>query len=238
MDSIRVMLVDDHTLLRQGLRNMLEGGGNIAVIGEAENGETALAQIGTLSPEVVLMDITLPGMNGIETTRRIKEHHPQVQVLMLTMHIDDRLAMEAVEAGASAYLVKSIAQEELIKTIEVVHGGKGLIHPIGTERVMGRMVYMPQPWDLEVERPRLSSREKEVLRCLCDGDSNREIAQELFISEKTVKSHLRRIFKKLGVHDRSHAISLAFREGMTLFPTTIGPSWAEHGHGGGQEYSA
>ena len=216
MDGIRVLLVDDHTLVRQGLRSMLELSDNITVVGEAKTGEEALTNMDTLSPQLVLMDVAMPGMNGIETTQRIKRHHPEVEVLMLTMHSDDQLALEAMQAGASGYLVKSIGQEELIKAIEVVHSGQGLIHPTGSDRLLGKADSLSEAWDPEVESSCLSNREKEVLHCLCDGASNRDIAQQLFISEKTVKSHLRRIFRKLGVHDRGRAISLSFREGLAF----------------------
>jgi DNA-binding NarL/FixJ family response regulator len=214
MDGIRVLLVDDHTLVRQGLSSMLELSDNITVVGEARTGEEALAHMDTLSPDLVLMDLAMPGMNGIETTQRIKRHHPKIEVLMLTMHSDDQLALEAMQAGASGYLVKSIGQEDLVKAIEVVHSGQGMIHPTSSDRSLGKAYPLSEAWDPEVESACLSNREKEVLHSLCDGSSNRDIAQQLFISEKTVKSHLRRIFRKLGVHDRAHAISLTFRAGL------------------------
>lgn len=214
MDQIRVLLVDDHTLLRQGLRNMLELNKNIVVVGEASEGDEAVRKTKELMPEVVLMDITLPGMNGIQATQMIKKNHPEVNVIILTMHVDEGHAFEAIEAGASGYLVKSATHDELVNAIQVVHKGEALIHPAITKRIMEEFIHLTQGKVKEAQNFGLTEREMEVLEHLCQGASNKEIAEKLFISLKTVKSHLRSIFKKLHVSDRTQAVAHALREGM------------------------
>lgn len=214
MDQIRVLLVDDHTLLRQGLRNMLELNKNIVVVGEASEGDEAVRKTKELMPEVVLMDITLPGMNGIQATQMIKENHPEVNVIILTMHVDEGHAFEAIEAGASGYLVKSATHDELVNAIQVVHKGEALIHPAITKRIMEEFIHLTRGKVKETQNFGLTEREMEVLEHLCQGASNKEIAEKLFISLKTVKSHLRSIFKKLHVSDRTQAVAHALREGM------------------------
>lgn len=214
MDQIRVLLVDDHTLLRQGLRNMLELNKNIVVVGEASEGDEAVRKTKELIPEVVLMDITLPGMNGIQATQMIKQDHPEVNVIILTMHVDEGHAFEAIKAGASGYLVKSATHDELVNAIQVVHKGEALIHPAITKRVMEEFIHLAQGKIEEAKKFGLTEREMEVLEHLCQGASNKEIAEKLFISIKTVKSHLRSIFKKLHVSDRTQAVARALREGM------------------------
>jgi len=214
MEQIRVLLVDDHTLLRQGLHNMLELNQNIVVVGEAKDGEEAIVKTGELSPNVILMDITLPGMDGIQVTQRIRQTHPKVNVIMLTMHGDDYHAFEAIKAGASGYLVKSVTQDELVKAIEVVHSGESPLHPAIAKKMMKGFVHMAKG---KSDMPRaigLTQREKEIMEQLCQGASNKEIAQRLFISVKTVKSHLRSIFQKLNVSDRTQVVAYALREGI------------------------
>ncbi|MDI6814721.1 MAG: response regulator transcription factor [Dehalococcoidales bacterium] len=182
MEQIRVLLVDDHTLLRQGLRNML--------------------------------DITLPGMDGIKATQRIKQTNSKVDVIMLTMHGDDYHAFEAIRAGASGYLVKSATQDELVKAIEVVCAGGSPIHPAIAKKMVNGFLHLAEGKADKSKVFGLTQREKDIMEQLCQGASNKEIAQRLFISEKTVKSHLRSIFDKLNVSDRTKAVARAFREGI------------------------
>lgn len=215
MEQIRVLLVDDHTLLRQGLRSMLELNQNIVVVGEAGDGEEAIAKTEELSPNVVLMDITLlPGMDGIQATQRIKQTYPKVNVIMLTMHGDDYHAFEAIKAGASGYLVKSATQDELVKAIEVAHAGESVFHPTITKESMKGFLHMVEGKGAKPKVLRLTQREKEVIESLCQGASNKEIAERLFISQKAVKSHLQSIFEKLNVSNRTQAVAHAFREGI------------------------
>lgn len=211
MSQIRVLLVDDHTLLRQGLRNMLELNPNIQVVGEARDGEEALAKTAEVSPDIVLMDITLPRTDGIEATRRIKEHYPKVDVVVLTMHADDYHAFEAIRAGASGYLTKSVTQDELVRAIETVYAGEAPVDPAITKRMMKELLKLSEG---KGKGFGLSVREKEVLRQLGQGASNKEIAERLIISQKTVKSHLKSIFNKLDVSDRTQAVAYALREGI------------------------
>ena len=215
MERIRVLLVDDHTLLRQGLRSMLELNQNIVVVGEAGDGEEAIAKTEELSPNVVLMDITLlPGMDGIQATQRIKQTYPKVNVIMLTMHGDDYHAFEAIKAGASGYLVKSVTHDELVKAIEVAHAGESVFHPTITKESMKGFLHMVEGKGAKPKVLRLTQREKEVIESLCQGASNKEIAERLFISQKAVKSHLQSIFEKLNVSNRTQAVAHAFREGI------------------------
>ena len=193
---------------------MLELNQNIVVVGEAGDGEEAITKVEELSPNVVLMDITLPGMGGIEATQRIKQTHPKVNVIMLTMHGDDYHAFEAIKAGASGYLVKSVTHDELVKAIEVVHRGESSLHPAIAKKMMKGFVHMAEGKSDMPKAVGLTRREKEIIEQLCQGASNKEIAERLFISEKTVKSHLRSIFEKLDVSDRTQAVAYAFREGI------------------------
>ncbi len=214
MKQIRVLLVDDHTLLRQGLRNMLELSQNIVVVAEAGDGEEAVVKTEELLPDVILMDITLPGMDGIQATQRIKQNHPEIDVIMLTMHSDDYHAFEAIGAGASGYLVKSATRDELVKAIEVVCSGEASIHPAIVKKMMTGFRHMAEAKGSRSKSMGLTQREKDVLEQLCQGASNKEIAERLFISQKTVKSHLRSIFEKLNVSDRTQAVVHAFRQGI------------------------
>ena len=216
MEQIRVLLVDDHTLLRQGLRNMLELNQNIVVVGEARDGEEAIVKTEELLPNVILMDITLPVVDGIQVTQRIKQTHPSVNVIMLTMHGDDYHAFEAIKAGASGYLVKSVTQDELVKAIEVVHSGESPLHPAIAKKMMKSFVHMAEGKSYIPKAVGLTQREREVIGHLCQGASNKEIAERLFISQKTVKSHLRSIFQKLNVSARTQAVAYALREGIVI----------------------
>ena len=214
MAQIRILLVDDHTLLRQGLRGMLELSKNMVVVGEVGEGEEAIAKAFELSPDIVLMDITLPKMDGIETTRRIKEDHPEVKVIVLTMHVDDHHVLEAIKVGASGYLTKSVTQEELTRAIEVVYNGDASIYPAFSKRMMSELFSLSQGKRMKTTPLGLTEREKEILAQLCQGASNKEIAQELCITQKTVKNRLKYIFNKLNVSDRTQAVAYALRHGI------------------------
>lgn len=202
--KIRVLLVDDHKIVRQGLRRLLEVDEGIEVVGEANTGEEALIQARATSPNIVLMDIRIPGMDGIEATQQLKEAHPDVEVIMLTSYAEEYMS-EAIKAGALGYLLKSVSHEELSQAIRAVHSGESVI-----DRSLGRDLFRRFA-DLTQASSgtALSERELEVLRLLAAGKSSHEIAAELFIGETTLKRELRHIFNKLGVDNRLQAVAEA-----------------------------
>ena len=208
MEAIRILLVDDHPVVRDGLRHMLEPEEDLQIVGEAANAEEALAQAEQLSPEIVLMDIKMPGVDGIELTRRMKEKQPSCNIIMLTLY-DDYLT-QAIEAGAVGYLLKDVKRDELIRAIQAVHQGRS---PLGLS--LGREDFAELATLAKSQRQAylfdLSQREVEVLRLIANGATTSEIAEQLFLSDTTVKRSVRNIFDKLGVHNRSEAISEAYK---------------------------
>ena len=218
-DNIRILVVDDHTLVREGTAQMLELTREFKVIGQASSAREALDKIRALSPEIVLMDIKMPGINGIEATRMIKQEWPEVEVIILSMYDEDEYVVEAVKAGATGYLLKDSTQEDLVRAIHIVHSGGSLIQPGLARKVLREFANLARENALgPAARPsllrELSDREIEVLQHVAGGKSNREIADQLLISEKTVKAHLRSIFRKLEVSDRAQAVAHAMRKGL------------------------
>ncbi|HRN68960.1 MAG TPA: response regulator transcription factor [Promineifilum sp.] len=213
-ETIRLLLADDHAVVRSGLRLLLEAQPDLAIIGEAENGEEAIRRTAELRPDVVLMDIEMPGMNGIEAARRIKAQSPGTSVLALTMYEDDQYFFEMLRAGASGYVPKRAAPDELASAIRAVSRGEVFIHP----SLAGRLVqdYL-QRRDVEVqEQPTgdLTPREQEVLTLIAQGLSNNEIADQLVISAKTVDRHRENIMRKLNLHNRVDLVKYALRKGL------------------------
>ena len=216
-EKIKILLVDDHTLVREGFSKMLELESDFMVVGQASHCEEALKQVGTLNPDIVLMDIRLPGTNGIETTKMIKEKYPKVEVIVLSMYDEDEYIFESIKAGASGYVLKDISKDELVRAIRVVHSGESLIQPALAKKVLKEFAHLAK----ETHAPQkhtpireLSDREVEVLKLVAEGNSNKEIADKLSISEKTVKAHLRSTFRKLEVSDRAQAVAYAMRKGL------------------------
>jgi two-component system NarL family response regulator len=213
-DAIRVLIVDDHGLFRRGLEATLQLEPDIEVVGEAGDGGDALVKAQELLPDVVLMDVKMPRRGGIEACIAIKEAVPSARIVMLTMSDDEADLYEAVKAGASGYLLKEIPAEELAGSIRSVHEGQSLINPSLASKLltefatMSRRTTSPQ----SVPAPKLTAREMEVLRAVARGLNNREIAKELFISENTVKNHIRNILEKLQLHSRMEAVVYAVRE--------------------------
>ncbi len=205
MDTIRILLVDDHQVVREGLRHMLEPEEDMEVVGEAADAKEALTQAELLSPEVILMDIKMPGMDGIELTRQLTEKQPSCNVLMLTLY-DEYLA-QAIEAGAVGYLLKDVRREELIRAIRAVHQGRS---PINLSLSRDRLAELTAPTESK-QRAYLSERELAILRMIADGVTTEEIANQLFLSQATVKRSVQIIFEKLGVHNRSEAVSEAYK---------------------------
>ena len=212
--ELTILLVDDHDLYRASLRNVLTMHG-MRVVGDAASGEEALVQYAEHSPDVVLMDVRMPGMGGAEATRQIFQAAPSARVLMLSISDDEADVMEAVEAGASGYLVKGTGIDELLAGIEAVAAGEALMSPIVAARVLDRIRAhsRPTPHDAYLARA-LSERELEVLRLIADGRDNGEIASVLVISPKTVKNHISNILAKLQMENRIQAAVYAVRSGI------------------------
>ena len=211
MARIRVLIADDHAVVRQGLRTFLELQADIEVIGDACDGEEAVAAALDGRPDVVIMDLVMPGLDGIEATRRILRERPATRVIALTSFLDDEKVLPAVRAGAAGYLLKDVEPEQLVRAIRTVHGGEALLHPAATATVMRELADHAEPAD-EADLG-LTGREREVLALVARGLPNKLIARELGIAEKTVKTHMSSILAKLGVTDRTQAALLAVRRG-------------------------
>jgi NarL family two-component system response regulator LiaR len=209
--SIRVLIADDHAVVRQGLKTFLELQDDIEVVEDVADGEAAVAAVEREAPDVVLMDLVMPGMDGVEAIRRIKEGRPQARVLVLSSFLDDERLFPAVRAGAAGYLLKDVEPRELVKAIRTVHGGEALLHPAVAARLMDEFAAVPAP---EPNADGLTGREREVLTLIARGLPNKLIARELAISEKTVKAHVSSILGKLGVSDRTQAALYAVRSGL------------------------
>ncbi|WP_025784662.1 response regulator transcription factor [Sporosarcina sp. D27] len=207
---IQILLVDDHTVLRDGIRSILDLESDIKVVGEAVSGDEVLKKVEELQPDCVLMDINFPGKNGIEVTSLVKSQYPYCRVLMLTMFEHDEYLMEALRAGADGYLLKDSSSDQVVSAIRMVAQGESVIHPRMTKKLVN---YHHQ----ELSETMLSEREKEVLLELVKGLSNNEIAEVLFISDKTVKIHINKIFKKLNVKSRTQAVIYAVRNHLVPF---------------------
>lgn len=215
-DKIRLLLVDDQKLMREGLRILLELEPDLVVIGEATDGQSALEQYSSLHPDVTLMDVRMPGMDGVEATWRLRQQYPEARIIILTTFDDDEYIFEGLRAGALGYLLKDVSGAELAQAIRTVAGGGALIEPSVARRVLSEFARLAPPARPAMEGPvvRLSEREIEVLRLVADGLSNREIAIKLSLAEGTIKNHVTEILQKLGAHDRTQAALQARRFGI------------------------
>ncbi len=220
MNKVRILLVDDHPLFRQGVTWTLTNQPDLDIVGEVADGQAAIQQADVLLPDLVLCDINLPGMNGLEVTRILKRRHPQMAVIILTLHEDDEQLFHAIRVGASAYAIKDIAAQELISLIRRVGRGEYLIN----ENVLSRPFVASKVLDQFRELATLDEaadtvfspltpREVEILDCVARGNSNKEIARLLSISDQTVKNHITSILRKLAVNDRTQAVIYALRHG-------------------------
>ncbi len=211
---IRVLVVDDHALFRRGLEMVLEKEPDIEVAGEANDGDEAVAQAQELMPDVVLMDVRMPKRSGIEATQRIKELLPHVKILMLTISDEEADLYESIKAGASGYLLKEISADEVADAIRSVNAGHSRISPAMASKLLTEFQTMTKAADerQQVPPPKLTDRELEVLKLVATGLGNRDIAKELYISENTVKNHIRNILEKLQLHSRMEAVIYAVRE--------------------------
>jgi len=209
MSPIRLLIVDDHPIVRDGLRGVFAGDEEFAVVGEAANGAEALARVTRADVDVVLMDLRMPVMGGVEAIRRLRDEAPQVRVLVLTTYDGDRDVLPAVEAGAIGYLLKDAPREELLRGVRAAHAGQPVLSPSVATRLMGLAAGGGKD-----QADTLSARELDVLRLVAGGATNRAVAQQLFISEATVKTHLLHLYEKLGVRDRAAAVSAAYQHGL------------------------
>jgi two-component system nitrate/nitrite response regulator NarL len=213
MASIRLLIVDNHTLFRQGLVSLLGSEPDFQVIGEAAGGEEALQLIQKLQPDVVLMDVKMPGMDGVEATRRLLETMPQARVLMLTVSEDEESLFAAIQSGARGYILKNADADELLQAIQRVHAGEAMISPAMTLRLFQTLRGGGVPSSSSVSP--LTPREQDVFQLLAQGASNRQIAETLMITENTVKTHVRSILEKLELHSRSEVAAYARRFKLT-----------------------
>lgn len=214
---ISVLLVEDQCLVRSGLRALLEREADIRIVGEATDGEEAVQMAGELQPDLVLMDIKLPKVDGIEATRQIKNVSGEVEVLVLSAYEDDESVFQAIQAGASGYVLKDITPANLVRAIRAVRSGMSTVHPGITRKLLERISLMSRartPGVTSIHSDGLTAREVEILVGVAKGASTRELAAKLFVSESTVKSHLRTIYRKIGVRDRSQAVAYAIRKGF------------------------
>lgn len=217
MSPIKLIIADDHKLFREGLKALLSVTDDIEIIGEAEDGDTALTKSGELRPDIVLMDINMPGLNGIQATQSILEKHPQTGIIMLTMLEDDASIFNAMRAGARGYLLKGADPNEVLSVIRAVAEGQALFGPAIAMRLMNyfrELSLRPASPLLSTPFPELTERELEVLHLISQGLNNQEIAQKLVLSPKTVRNHITSIFSKLQVADRAQAIVRAREAGV------------------------
>jgi len=213
-EPIRVLIVDDHALFRRGLVMVLEQEKDIDLVGEAGDGAEAVNIAQDTMPDVVLMDVRMPRRGGIEATSQIKAIAPHTKILMLTISDEEADLYDAIKAGASGYLLKEISIEEVANAIRQVHAGQSMISPSMASKLLTEFATMVKKTDEKpaAAQPRLTEREMEVLRLVAKGRNNRDIAKELFISENTVKNHIRNILEKLHLHSRMQAVVYAVRE--------------------------
>ena len=205
-DVIRVLIADDHEVLRRGIINTIEQVEGMVVVGEAEDGEEAIVKIQTLAPDVVLLDIKMPKLDGLETLRRISELGLQTRVILLSVYATDEYIFDGLRAGAGGYLLKDVSRDDLANAIRAVHEGGSLLDPVIAKRLIERLE--------NNETSGLSEREIKVVRLLASGDRDKEIATQLFITVHTVKFHLKNVYRKLGVRTRAEAVRVAGERGL------------------------
>ncbi|GGL29075.1 response regulator [Planomonospora parontospora] len=205
MTPIRLLIADDHPIVRDGIRGMFAGDPDFEVLGEAGDGAQAVELARALNPDVILMDLRMPGTDGVTAIKELARLGSAARVLVLTTYDTDRDVLPAIEAGATGYLLKDTGRDELVRAVRTAARGEAVLSPSVATRLLGQVRTPADP---------LSAREREVLRLIAEGGTNREIAVRLFISEATVKSHVLHIYTKLGVNDRAAAVAVAFRRGL------------------------
>ena len=210
MQKIKVMVVDDHAILRDGIRALIGLHDDVEIIGEASEGKEAVEKALELEPDVVVMDIAIPGMDGLEATRRIKKKNSKIQILVLTQHNNKEYVLSSIKAGAAGYVPKRAMGSELVSAIRAVHRGDSFLYPSAAAALIDdyRQQAETEPYD------RLTAREREILTLIADGHSSRQISELLFISLKTVQGHRAKIMEKLDIHNRAELIKYAVRKGL------------------------
>ncbi len=219
MSTIRVLIADDHTVVREGLRALLTAQPDIEVVGEARDGEEAVSETEKLQPDIVLMDITMPGMNGLEATSHIKQQSPEVKILVLTMHESDDYFFRILEAGASGYFIKGGSSSELISAVRAVWRGDVFIYPTMAKRLLQDYLQRVKAGQDAESYDGLTSRQREILKLIAEGCTNQEIAERLFLSVATVQTHRANIMAKLGLHNRTELVKYAIRHGFITLDT-------------------
>ncbi len=214
MDSIKILLAEDHAVVRESIHESLSREPEFNVVGEARDGEEAVRLAQNLVPDVILMDISMPVLNGIEATRRIKSFQPSVAILILTAYDDEQYVFSVLSAGAAGYLLKDVGMQELIEAIKTVYKGDSVLHPTIAKKVLHQIRSLKEGPPKEQSHDALSDRESHVLRLAATGLTNNGIAQELNLSVSTIQSHLRSIFNKLGVGSRTEAMIEAMKKGL------------------------
>lgn len=215
MEKIKVLMVDDHALMRDGIRALLSLSDDMEIIGEAADGWEALEKVQELSPDVVVMDIAMPNMDGLEATRRIKKKHPKVKVLVLTQYDNQEYILSAIKAGTDGYVPKKAAGSELASAIRAIYRGDSFLYPSAAAALIKDYLrqVVEEPYD------RLTGREREILKLIAEGHTSREIAEMLFISLKTVLGHRTKIMQKLDIHNRTELIKYAMHKGLVIMDT-------------------
>lgn len=211
---IRVLLVDDHRILREGVRALLADEPGIDVVGEAEDGESAIAQADRLAPDVILMDMVMPRLGGLEATARIKQLHPGIMILIMSMHDNDEYVQQVIKAGASGYVLKGVAADDLVRAIKAVRDGAPFVDPAIAAKLVEDYVHRVRGELPDDPGQLLTPREQEILKLVADGQSNHEIAARLYLSKKTVETHRANIMRKLDLHDVTELIKYALRRGI------------------------
>lgn len=214
MAKIRVLLVDDHAIVREGVKMILAKEPDFEVVGEAQDGRQALELVERMNPNVVVMDISMPGMGGIEATQQVKERHAGVNVIALTMHEDESYVFKLLRAGASGYVLKRAAAQDLVQAVRAAAKGEAFLYPSVARKVVEDYLKRVETGEERERYDGLTEREKEILTHIAQGLSNQQIAQKLYISIKTVQTHRAHILEKLGLHDRTELVRYAIRKGL------------------------
>lgn len=211
---IRILLAEDHAIVREGIRRLLSTEPDLEVVGEAADGEAAVEMTRSLRPDILCLDVSMPRLNGVEVTRRIKGELPQVGVVVLTMHEDEAYVYELVKAGASGYVLKRASARDLVDAVRAVASGHTFLHPLIARRLVSEYESANARTDDRQRFDGLTERERQVVKLIADGKTNREIAERLHISIKTVETHRTHIMEKLDLHDRAHLVRYAIRKGL------------------------
>jgi len=214
MSKIKILIADDHKILRQGIRSLLAPQPDFEVVGETTDGPETLKETFKLKPDVVLMDIGMPNLNGFEATRQIKKKLPEVKVLILTMYQDDEYVLQALQSGASGYVLKDVAVEELVTAIRAVNNDQYYLSPSISRTVIDAYLRKTEKGEREPSEL-LTAREREIVQLIAEGYTNKEIAAKLFISVKTVDAHRSHIMEKLDIHEVARLVKYAIRKGLT-----------------------